>query len=155
LGDAAPAPADDHITDPATVATAVKTVEQVVAERGLVGLVNNAGVVKPGPLELQALLITSPRRLEGDLVGPLAVIQAFRPLIGCGAGPARCARSEQPERARALDRVAARCDVELAVDGHRVRLHRMARQVQALADLTVRKVSRQVRDDAQLRRRQG
>ena len=73
------------ITDGAMIAAAVKTVEQVVAERGLAGLVNNAGIVKPGPLELQPL-DDFRRQLEVNLIGPLAVIQAFLPLIRRGGG---------------------------------------------------------------------
>ncbi len=73
------------ITDGAMIAAAVKTVEQVVAERGLAGLVNNAGIVKPGPLEFQPL-DDFRRQLEVNLIGPLAVIQAFLPLIRRGGG---------------------------------------------------------------------
>ncbi len=73
------------IRDGTMIASAVKTVDQVVAERGLVGLVNNAGVVKPGPLELQPL-DDFRRQLEVNLIGPLAVIQAFLPLLRRGGG---------------------------------------------------------------------
>ena len=73
------------ITDGAMIASAVKTVEQVVAERGLVRLVNNAGVVKPGPLELQPL-DDFRCQLEVNLIGLLAVIQAFLPLLRRGGG---------------------------------------------------------------------
>ena len=73
------------ITDPAMIAAAAKTVEEAVAERGLAGLVNNAGIVKPGPLEFQPL-DDFRRQLEVNLVGPLSVIQAFLPLIRRGGG---------------------------------------------------------------------
>ena len=73
------------ITDPATIDAAAKTVEEVVAQRGLTGLVNNAGIVKPGPLEFQPL-DDFRRQLEVNLVGPLSVIQAFLPLIRRGRG---------------------------------------------------------------------
>ena len=73
------------ITDAAMIAAAAKTVEQAVAERGLAGLVNNAGIVKPGPLEFQPL-DDFRRQLEVNLIGPLAVTQAFLPLIRRGRG---------------------------------------------------------------------
>jgi NAD(P)-dependent dehydrogenase (short-subunit alcohol dehydrogenase family) len=73
------------ITDPAMIDAAAKTVEQAVAQRGLAGLVNNAGIVKPGPLEFQPL-DDFRRQLEVNLIGPLSVIQAFLPLIRRGRG---------------------------------------------------------------------
>ena len=73
------------ITDPAMTDAAAKTVEEAVGERGLAGLVNNAGIVKPGPLEFQPL-DDFRRQLEVNLIGPLSVIQAFLPLIRRGRG---------------------------------------------------------------------
>src|SRR5215211_7732702 len=64
---------------------------------------------------------------------------------------ARAARSEQAEIAGALYRAAARGDVDLSVDGHRVRFHRMRRQVEALADLGEGEVRGEVREQTQLR----
>ena len=72
-------------TDRAMIDAAARTVEQAVAERGLAGLVNNAGIVKPGPLEFQPL-DDFRRQLEVNLIGPLSVIQAFLPLIRRGRG---------------------------------------------------------------------
>jgi NAD(P)-dependent dehydrogenase (short-subunit alcohol dehydrogenase family) len=73
------------ITDEATISAAAKTVAEVVGETGLVGLVNNAGIVKPAPLEFQPLddLRT---QLEVNLIGQVAVTQAFLPLIRLGHG---------------------------------------------------------------------
>jgi NAD(P)-dependent dehydrogenase (short-subunit alcohol dehydrogenase family) len=73
------------VTDPAMIDAAAKTVEEVVAQRGLTGLVNNAGIVKPGPLEFQPL-DDFRRQLEVNLIGPVSVIQAFLPLIRRGRG---------------------------------------------------------------------
>jgi NAD(P)-dependent dehydrogenase (short-subunit alcohol dehydrogenase family) len=73
------------VTDPAMIDAAAKTVEEVVGQRGLTGLVNNAGIVKPGPLEFQPLEDFR-RQLEVNLIGPLSVIQAFLPLIRRGRG---------------------------------------------------------------------
>ena len=59
--------------------------EGAVGERGLFGLVNNAGIVKPGPLELQPMADFR-RQLEVNLIGQVAVTQAFLPLIRRGKG---------------------------------------------------------------------
>jgi NAD(P)-dependent dehydrogenase (short-subunit alcohol dehydrogenase family) len=61
-----------------------------VGENGLAGLVNNAGIVKPGPLEFQPLADFR-MQLEVNLVRQLAVTQAFLPqaflpLIRLGRG---------------------------------------------------------------------
>ena len=74
-----------EITDEASVAAAAGSVAEAVGERGLLGLVNNAGGVVPGPLEFQPLA-SFRAQLEMNLVGPLAVTQAFLPLIRRGAG---------------------------------------------------------------------
>ena len=50
----------------------------VVGDRGLAGLVNNAGIAKPAPLELQPIADFR-RQLEVNLFGPVAMIQAFMP----------------------------------------------------------------------------
>jgi NAD(P)-dependent dehydrogenase (short-subunit alcohol dehydrogenase family) len=43
------------ITDEAAITEAANTVKHVVGDRGLAGLVNNAGIVVPGPLEFQPM----------------------------------------------------------------------------------------------------
>ena len=73
------------ITDPGSIAAAVSTVSAAVGDRGLAGLVNNAGGVRPGPLEFQPL-DDFRAQLEMNLVGHLAMIQAFLPLIRRGNG---------------------------------------------------------------------
>ena len=73
------------ITDPGLISKAVASVGAAVGDEGLAGLVNNAGVVKPGPLEFQPL-DDFRQQLEVNLVGHLAVIQAFLPLIRQGRG---------------------------------------------------------------------
>ena len=73
------------VTDSALIAAAAQTVEQAVGEHGLAGLVNNAGIVTTGPLEFQPL-DDFRRQLEVNLIGPLAVTQAFLPLIRRGRG---------------------------------------------------------------------
>lgn len=73
------------ITDGDSISAALGAVERSVGERGLFGLVNNAGIVKPGPLELQPMADFR-RQLEVNLIGQVAVTQAFLPLIRRGKG---------------------------------------------------------------------
>jgi NAD(P)-dependent dehydrogenase (short-subunit alcohol dehydrogenase family) len=73
------------ITDPATISAAVNTVARTVGASGLAGLVNNAGIVKPAPIEFQPL-DDFREQLETNLVAHVAVTQAFLPLIRMGGG---------------------------------------------------------------------
>lgn len=73
------------VTDPDTIAAAAASVTSAVASRGLAGLVNNAGIVKPAPLEFQPIADFR-TQLEVNLVGQVAVTQAFLPLIRLGKG---------------------------------------------------------------------
>jgi NAD(P)-dependent dehydrogenase (short-subunit alcohol dehydrogenase family) len=73
------------VTDEKTIAAAATTVADAVGERGLAGLVNNAGIAKPAPLELQPMADFR-AQLEVNLFGPVAMIQAFLPLIRRGGG---------------------------------------------------------------------
>jgi NAD(P)-dependent dehydrogenase (short-subunit alcohol dehydrogenase family) len=62
------------------IATAVKAVQQTVGADGLTGLINNAGIAVGAPLEF--IPIDELRRqLEINVVGQVAVTQAFLPLI--------------------------------------------------------------------------
>lgn len=74
-----------EITDEASISAAVDAVARSVGERGLFGLVNNAGIVKPGPLEFQPIADFR-RQLEVNLIGPVAMTQAFLPLLRRGRG---------------------------------------------------------------------
>jgi NAD(P)-dependent dehydrogenase (short-subunit alcohol dehydrogenase family) len=68
------------VTDACSIEAAVDTVTTLVGEKGLCGLVNNAGVSSIGPLEF--LPIADLRRLlEVNVIGQLAVTQAFLPLL--------------------------------------------------------------------------
>ena len=68
------------MTEADTIAAAAKTVAEAVGDAGLAGLVNNAGIVVPGPLEL--IPIDGFRRqFEVNVIGQLAVTQAFIPLL--------------------------------------------------------------------------
>jgi NAD(P)-dependent dehydrogenase (short-subunit alcohol dehydrogenase family) len=69
------------VTDEGAVQKAAEQVRERLNGRKLDGLVNNAGIAVPGPL--QHLPIQQFRRqLEVNLVGPLIVTQAFLPLLG-------------------------------------------------------------------------
>lgn len=68
------------IRDEGAISAAVDVVAAAVGERGLAGLVNNAGIVKPAPLEFQPMADFR-EQLEVNLIGHVAMTQAFLPLI--------------------------------------------------------------------------
>ncbi|MEU6724854.1 SDR family NAD(P)-dependent oxidoreductase [Nonomuraea wenchangensis] len=68
------------VTDAESIAAAVARVEQATGAAGLAGLVNNAGIGAPWPMELVPL-DEFRRHLEVNLTGQLAVTQAFLPLV--------------------------------------------------------------------------
>jgi NAD(P)-dependent dehydrogenase (short-subunit alcohol dehydrogenase family) len=68
------------VTDPAAIQAVAATLEEELDGAGLAGLVNNAGIVIAGPLEI--LPLTQLRRqLEVNVIGQLAVTQAMLPLL--------------------------------------------------------------------------
>jgi NAD(P)-dependent dehydrogenase (short-subunit alcohol dehydrogenase family) len=73
------------IVEPEVLAAAVDTVTGIVGEHGIAGLVNNAGIVRPGPLEYQPMADFR-AQLEVNLFGHVAATQAFLPLIRAGRG---------------------------------------------------------------------
>jgi NAD(P)-dependent dehydrogenase (short-subunit alcohol dehydrogenase family) len=73
------------VTDPASIAAAASTISTVVGETGLAGLVNNAGIVVGGPLEFIPIADLR-RQLEVNVIGQVAVTQAFLPLLRQGRG---------------------------------------------------------------------
>jgi NAD(P)-dependent dehydrogenase (short-subunit alcohol dehydrogenase family) len=80
LGQARLVPLRLDVTDAEQIAAAAKTVDQAVGEAGLAGLVNNAGMAVAGPLELLPLAELR-RQLEVNVVGQVAMTQAFLPLV--------------------------------------------------------------------------
>ncbi|NUQ63109.1 MAG: SDR family NAD(P)-dependent oxidoreductase [Pirellulales bacterium] len=68
------------VTDEAGIRAAAQTVGDRVGEAGLAGLVNNAGILVPGPLELVAIDQLR-RQLEVNVIGQVAMVQAFLPLL--------------------------------------------------------------------------
>ncbi len=73
------------VTDEASISAAVATVTEAVGDRGIAGLVNNAGIAKPAPIEFQPMADFR-TQLEVNLFGPVAMAQAFLPLIRQGGG---------------------------------------------------------------------
>jgi NAD(P)-dependent dehydrogenase (short-subunit alcohol dehydrogenase family) len=78
-------PALLDITDPDAVAAAAELVGGEVGERGLAGLVNNAGIAVAAPLEFVPPAELG-RQLEVNVVGQHAVTQALLPLLRRGRG---------------------------------------------------------------------
>ncbi len=78
-----PIPLD--VTNSATIASAAGTVAKALDDRGLAGLVNNAGIAIAGPLEF--LPVDELRKqLEVNVLGQIAVTQAFLELLRQGGG---------------------------------------------------------------------
>jgi NAD(P)-dependent dehydrogenase (short-subunit alcohol dehydrogenase family) len=73
------------VTDPAAIAAAADAVRHERGEAGLAGLVNNAGVALAGPLEFLPIAVLR-RQLEINVIGQVAVTQAFLPLIRRAGG---------------------------------------------------------------------
>ena len=68
------------VTEKDSISAAAQLVRDAVGDAGLAGLVNNAGIVVPGPVELLPL-DTLRHQLEVNVIGNVAVTQAFLPLL--------------------------------------------------------------------------
>ena len=73
------------ITDDDMVREAAQAVAEEVGDDGLDGLVNNAGIIVQGPLELVPLHALR-RQFEVNVLGQIGVTQAFLPLLRRGGG---------------------------------------------------------------------
>lgn len=73
------------VTDAGVIAAAAETVAAAVGQAGLAGLVNNAGIALGGPLEFLPIAELR-RQLEVNAIAPVAVTQAFLPLLRRGRG---------------------------------------------------------------------
>ncbi|HEY8089180.1 MAG TPA: SDR family oxidoreductase [Polyangiaceae bacterium] len=73
-------PVEIDVTDRATIASAAMAVHAEVGDRGLDGLVNNAGIATPAPIEYMSADVLR-RQFEVNVFGQVAVTQAFLPLI--------------------------------------------------------------------------
>jgi NAD(P)-dependent dehydrogenase (short-subunit alcohol dehydrogenase family) len=74
-----------EVTDADSIAAAAETVRAAIGDRGLAGLVNNAGVAVPAPIEHQPI-DDFRRQLEINLIGQVAVTQAFLPQLRAARG---------------------------------------------------------------------
>lgn len=73
------------VTDAASITSTVDIVTAAIGEIGLAGIINNAGIAVAGPLEF--LPISEIRQqFEVNVVGQIAVTQAFLPLLRHGQG---------------------------------------------------------------------
>lgn len=73
------------VTDQTSIKQAAASVQKAVGGAGLSGLVNNAGIVIGSPLEVVPLEALR-RQLEVNVVGQIAVTQAFLPLLRAARG---------------------------------------------------------------------
>jgi NAD(P)-dependent dehydrogenase (short-subunit alcohol dehydrogenase family) len=73
------------VTDPSGVEDAAKVVDEATGGGGLRAVINNAGVIVQGPLELVPAGELR-RQFEVNTLGPAYVIQAFLPLLRTGKG---------------------------------------------------------------------
>jgi NAD(P)-dependent dehydrogenase (short-subunit alcohol dehydrogenase family) len=83
--DGAITPIQLEITDEQSVEAAARAVGEAVGDLGLQGLVNNAGLIVQGPLELVPVRALR-RQFEVNVIGQIAVTQAFLPLLRRGRG---------------------------------------------------------------------
>lgn len=78
-------PVELDVTDPETIEASVGRAKDLTDSDGLVGLVNNAGIPVTGPMEV--LPIEDLRReLDVNLIGQVAVSQAFLPMLRAAKG---------------------------------------------------------------------
>jgi NAD(P)-dependent dehydrogenase (short-subunit alcohol dehydrogenase family) len=78
-------PVQVDVTDPASVALAARAVSEEVGDQGLRAVINNAGVIVQGPIEL--LPPESLRRqFDINTLGPAFVTQSFLPLLRTARG---------------------------------------------------------------------
>jgi NAD(P)-dependent dehydrogenase (short-subunit alcohol dehydrogenase family) len=73
------------VTDAASIAAAAEIVAAAAGPAGLAGLVNNAGIALTGPLEFLPIADLR-QQLEVNVIGQVAVTQAFLPLLRQGQG---------------------------------------------------------------------
>jgi NAD(P)-dependent dehydrogenase (short-subunit alcohol dehydrogenase family) len=73
------------VTEPDSIESARDEIGSVVGTQGLQGLVNNAGIVVVGPLEVLPVAEIR-RQMEVNLLGSIAVTQAFLDLVRSGGG---------------------------------------------------------------------
>ena len=78
-------PVELDICDPQSISRARAEIARELPSQALGGLVNNAGLVVMGPLELVPIHALR-RQFEVNVIGQIAVTQAFLPLLRSGTG---------------------------------------------------------------------
>jgi NAD(P)-dependent dehydrogenase (short-subunit alcohol dehydrogenase family) len=73
------------VTDAASIGAAATQIKEQVESKGLAGLVNNAGIGVSGPMEIVPIDEIR-RQLEVNVIGQIAVMQAFIPLLRIAKG---------------------------------------------------------------------
>ena len=73
------------VTDSDSIAAAADMVTETISETGLTGLVNNAGIGVGGPLEFIPINALR-QQFEINVIGQIAVTQAFLPLLRVATG---------------------------------------------------------------------
>ena len=73
-------PVQIDVTEPATITAAAEAIQISLGDRGLHGLVNNAGIATPAPVEYMSADVLR-RQFEVNVFGQISVTQAFLPLI--------------------------------------------------------------------------
>ncbi|EQA38115.1 PF08643 family protein [Leptospira inadai serovar Lyme str. 10] len=69
------------VTDETAISAAVQEAEEILGGKGLRAVINNAGVVIPGPL-VELPIDSFRRQIEINLIGPFLVVQKFIALLG-------------------------------------------------------------------------
>lgn len=96
-----------------SIAAAAGIVSGIAGEKGIAGLINNAGIAVAGPLEL--LPVNELRRqMEVNVVGQMAVTQAFLPLLRRGKG--RIINMGSKEGRMAMPLIGAYCASKFALE---------------------------------------
>ena len=78
-------PLEIDVTQADSIAAAARKIGELVGSRGLDGLVNNAGIVIPGPLELVPVEQLR-KQFEVNVFGQMAVTQAMLPMLRAARG---------------------------------------------------------------------
>jgi NAD(P)-dependent dehydrogenase (short-subunit alcohol dehydrogenase family) len=78
-------PVQIDVTDDRTITVALGVVRTALGSRGLDGLVNNAGIAVPAPVEFMSNEVMR-RQFEVNVFGQVSVTQAFLPLIRLARG---------------------------------------------------------------------
>ena len=133
------------VTDHEALPAAVEQVRAVVGDQGLAGLINNAGIAHCGPL-MHLPLSEFRQVFEINVVGVLAVTQAFAPLLGarrdCPHAPGRIINMSSISGGVAFPMVAAyavsKHALEALTDGMRRELHLYGIEVSAIEPGTIK-----------------